>query len=380
MENEKYQCISFDGAYNIGDKMIVSSLTFNGMLQVNKCDGKAKYLKCFESEPLFQKGLHHKVYQHGTKYIFAPDNARGIHVYDIEQKKMRFYELCDKNDKRFRCIDSFINEDKLWLFFAYWEKTIVIFDLNNFSIRYLDVVAEKLPQEFKEREGALFWSQLEKKGDFVYGVFWGTPYFMKLNTSTEEVQIEKLDDIDRQLCTVAYDGEAFWFTQLHSVKILKWEELKKKVTEYAPIGAIQEAPLVYNNIISVKEKILVVPNEADEIMYFNSKEGVFQTFCKLPEGFAKMSDERRRWRRFYSYEILDDIVRLYPANANMMVDVDVVNRITTGLSVVLDVENDEEYFKQIICSKVENAYKKSVIVKTNDFGLQDYLKYLVIKT
>ena len=380
MENEKCQYISFDGACNIGDKMIVSSLTFNGMLQVNKCDGKANYLKCFENEPLFQKGLHHKVYQYGTKYIFAPDNARGIHVYDTEQKKMRFYELYDENDKRFRCIDSFINKDKMWLFFAYWEKPIVIFDLNNFSIRYLDVVTEKLPQEFKEREGALFWSQLEKKGDFVYGVFWGTPYFMKLNTSTEEVQIEQLDDIDRKLCTVAYDGEAFWFTQLHSVKILKWDELKKKVTEYAPIGGIEEAPLVYNNIIFVKEKILVVPNEADEIMYFNSKEGVFQTFCKLPEGFDKMSDERRRWRRFYSYEILDDIVRLYPANANMMVDVDVVNRITTGLSVVLDVKNDEEYFKQIICSKVENAYKKSVIVKTNDFGLQDYLKYLIIKT
>lgn len=375
MENVVGQCISFDGMYDSGTFMYMASGIFNGMLQVDKCTGEAKYVIPFENEDTNQKGLCHRVYRYQNYLVFTPDNAKNVHIYDLESNKMQYYPIPIKNMHRRRCIDSALIGNELWLFFAYVEQPVIIFDLRNMEMREFVGITEALPREISERKSPVFWNQFTKYNDEIYGAVWDSSYIVKLNTVTQKVEVLTISGEPRKLCALAYDGVNFWFAELGSNKVFRWDG-GEEVLEYLSAEFETRDSFIYNNIIFCYGKIVIIPNAGREIYYVDGFEESVKTFCALPDEFSELKDERRTWRRFYSYDIKENMIHIYPANANMQVNIDVERVIAEGIVVTLDLKNDEGYKNNILYPSIERYNVKGVIPRTKDIGLKEYLEYL----
>ena len=368
--------VSFDGVYDDGETYFISSGSFNGMLNYNKKDSTIEYVTSFQNQEPYQGGLHHKVYKYEDNLVFTPNNAKGIHIYDTKHKKMYFHKLFGTDEIRTRCIDALLVEDKLWLFFAYAEKPVVIFDLNTYEIKYFYGIIEKLPMDIRERKLQIFWCPMAKHREIVCGAIWNTSYIVKINMITQQVELCNVGEAHRGLSTLAYDGMNFWFARLRDTSVYKWNEKDNEIIEYESLDFLDDEVFIYNNIICEHGQVLVIPNKGKKLLCVDEKEKKILEYCSLPDSFAEFADIRKTYRRFYDYDVINSVIRLFPANANMMVEVDVEKKISVGTTIMLDVDDDENYKKHVLYRYMDIIQKKGIITKSNIIGLKEYLGYL----
>lgn len=316
--------ISFGGFYDTGRKLLVSGGAFNGLLELDKETFAAKYLQAFPCESRTKYGLHHKIYHCRGMLFFAPDNADGIHVYDLKSSMLSMIPIKFEKKGKKRCIDSQRIGDKLWLFYAFAENPFVIFDLVTFEISYFYGVAKSLPDEIQRREKAVFYSPFARDDDEVFGVIWDSCYILRLNLISQDVQVVSVKECAKRLSGVAYLNDELYITQLcsRSVASVNWKN--REVNSYSPpISSEFESAkeLVYSSVIAVDEVIFLIPDTGKKIFCLDPNKKTILPFASLPDGFEDFTDQRKNWRRFYNFDVLEKGFRLYPTGCNMMLTV-----------------------------------------------------------
>lgn len=371
--------ISFDGAYDTGNELYVSSGTFNGLLKVDKSTMTAQFLESFTGESKIVLGLHHKVYGVEDKLYFVPDNADEIHVYNLEEKWIQKCPIDIPESNQIRCIDSFLIDNKIWLFYAYADNPIVIFDVKTNDIEYLYDINDYLPNEIKERNLPVFWSVFSKCGNQIYGVIWDSPYVIRVNVENMEIEVYSVEKQANRLSGIACMGEKIYLTELYNQNIVLWNIFENTFQRFTAFGELQlneNMELVYSSIIAVDEQIILIPNSGSKILMLDEESNKIVEYASLPDGFKDLEDERKSWRRFYSYDFLGDRVRLYPSKANMMLDIICSKRIIEGYEFDLDQEWVENKYYNVV---VESYLKESVtesISEREGVGLKEFVEYL----
>ena len=374
----EYRHISFGGAYDAGDFLYASNGLFNGMLKINKQTQKAEYTDRFFGESLLKQGLHHKVYRYKNELVFTPDNAVELHIYDLDCNKMQSYPLNIDTSKKSRCIDSFFDGEKIWLFYAYAEQPIVIFDLRNHTQEVFGGIADVLPQEIKERQTPMLYSKLEKVGRKIYGAVWGSPHIIEFDMDLQKTEIYTLENKETKLTGIAFDGEVFWLTELDCAMVKSWHPHGETENISAPDVLTEAKGLVYCNIVCHDGKVFLIPNCGENIFCVDKENSRLSIFCKFPENMQGFTDVRKTWRRFFNFDIVEDnILRLYPAGATMMVDINVDTAEAQGYSFVLDDSwDDEKYMREIIFSHIDEETAQRYLPEAKEVDLHVYLEYV----
>lgn len=378
MENIDYRQISFDYVCEVDDCFYVSSGMFNGLLKINKKNNQAEYICSFPNEAECAVALHHKIYRFEDMLVFAPNNACGIHIYHLNIHRMDFYPIDTEKHIRNRCIDSFIINDKLWLFYAFVEHAVVIFDLKTFQMDFFYRVMDALPQAIVEREKtAVFWSTLVQLEGKVYGVIWNSPYVAEIDVISRAVNIYNLGEKELHLSAISCDSNSIWVAEAKTKTLWKWD-LENGVTQkYVMREQYLKSCSYFCNLIWSNNKLLVLFDDLESVFYVNEEHACIDELCSFPEGFRKMDDMRSKVRRFFNVEILSDRVRLFPISTNMMLEIDVQKALISGYSIRLVPDYDEEwYMKNFMGPFLKKMYSEKCIIEGEDVSLKTYLKII----
>lgn len=370
--------ISFDGSYDDGTYLYASSELYNGMLKLNKASEKVDYICGFSHSSYEILGQHHKVYRYKESLVFTPDNARGIHVYNMFDKNMAYYAIDNQKATRTRCIDSFLNGSKLWLIYAYAEHPLVIIDLDTWQMKKIEIFKELLPKAIIERDFPLFWSVFASKGNCLFGAVWHSSYIIKIDTETGEVGMIKLQDTGRKLTTVVYFDNLLWCGEYGSTEVTCWNLEGEFVERYILEESVQmHEKGNFSNLILCDKNICLVTNLDNYIYYLDREKKLIKELVDFPENFETFEDTRKKWRRFFSYDVIGTIIRLYPTNANMMLDIDVVNRTIRGYQFVLDEKYDNDWYRRtFVYPQIEELGQGKVLRETKQLALDDYIGFV----
>lgn len=370
----EYRSVSFDGACDMGKEMFVSCQIFNGMLKLNKETHKAEYVCKFPGERSNATALHHKIYKYNDCLVFAPDNAKGIHIYDMCRDEISYYAIHAKCTKRNRCIGSVLIGEKLWLFYAYAEHPVIIFDLSTFKMESFGGIADMVPEEIVERNTPAFLSMFGCYGTKVYGVIWNSPYIVEIETVQRTVEVYKIRE-ECRLSAIAYDGKDFWLTEYGNGPVIQWNKQYGIVAEYYLETGSNG---IYWNVACVDKYVILLSKSDNYVFGVNKEALVVEPFCELPEGFEGFDDVRKGWRRNVSYDVWDGVLRVYPGNANMMLDIDVYKRSIKGYKFLLeDKYNDEWYNENIFYPDMVETSPKRIFKEKSTLTLEDYIGYIL---
>ena len=380
LELDEYRRINFSSAYDVGDSLYVSHGLFNGLFKINKSNGQVMYVKKFPNESAVRNGMgmHGRVFRHGDELIFTPDVASGVHIYNLNSGELQHYPVDSGTAMKSRCIDAILEGDKLWLFYAYYGEAVVAFDLKTKKQNKIWTIRDGLPEEIRQRNLPVFWSCFHKTGRKIYGVIWGSCYFVEFDIDTKKSVTHKVDDEDIKLVSVVYDGQSFWFTKLHSINVIKWESKTGEVTEYECNLGYENQALVNCNIICHNGKILVVPNLGEELLIVDKSEKKLKKFCDLPRNMRGFDDVRKNWRRVFFFDIItDDTLRLYPVGVDMMLDINLETAVVCGYKFELDESwDDDKYKKEVVYDYIDEFTSKQYLAEKKELGLKEYLDYV----
>ncbi len=374
--------ISFGGFYDIGEKIIVSNTAFNGLLKLDKKSGTGEYLQVFPEDIQIKQGMHHRVYHNNGLLFFAPDNANGVHIYNIETNELKFIPIIFNKSNRKRCIDSQRIGNVLWLFYGYADNPIVKFDMVTYEISLFWGVHNELPDEIKDENRLIFNTTLARNNSEVFSIIWDSFYVIRLDLISEKVQVISLKGYVKRLSGVAYLKGMLYFTELSSKNVVGLDLREKKTFVYQcktdlKLDETKAFVCFYSNIIVSGEKIILIPNSGRNILYVNIEKGCISDFVILPEQCQDISDERHKWRRFYNFDATDERILLYPNGVNMMIDIDTKNKTITGILFYMEKSwMEKEYHKIIVENYLEGIVSHGPIQENQRITIEDFAKYV----
>lgn len=371
--------VSFDGCYDTGEELYASCMQFNALLKINKRDGRVQLVTTFPNEPAMQQAIYQKIYCADDNVIFVPSYGKGVYTYDLQNQQLEFYPITMPDCAASRCIASYQVGDKIWMFYAYADNPIVVYDIKTHQIEYYEEMMKVLPEEIRERKKAVFWGEFACNESDVYGVIWKSAYILHMNLQTMAVEIISLCGWADELTGVAYDAGVIYLTEFDSkeVKALRLLDGARKV--YRPQGDMQldeEGKMIYSNVIACQGEVLMIPDSGRRIFSLRHEDGMIVPFADLPEAYEDVTDERRGWRRYFSHFDTDSGIRLCPSRANMMLDINVSERTIRGQIYRFDENADEAYFKHNVCGHLKEQALEGEICENEAIGLEDFLKYV----
>ena len=377
---KSYSLLSFDGLLNSYNKSYLSSACFNGLIEIDNESNTASIIRKFPEENVFMYLLHHKIYKSGDEIIFAPDMAKNIHIMDINSKEINCIDF--KNDCKYnsRCIDSYIWDNKLWLFFSSRKAPITSMNLFTYDIKYYPQLTDPLIKLTKDEESVIFWSELWKDEGQVYGVLYDSWYIIHIDLIHMETEIFSVASADKKLTGIAVDGDIAYLTELDSYEIILYSLTDGSIKRYVPdctLDLVKETGYLYSNILAMQGNIILVPNYDNKILCVQN--GRITYFCNMPEGYRDIrEDGRREWRRFYSSESNHEMIRLFPAKANMLLEINMNEKTAKGKGYQMPLEwIDTEYCTDYVAAYVMESAQNAACMPENEVvNLKDYLQVL----
>ncbi len=373
--------VSFDGYYDAGEEIYASCMQFNALLKINKNDGQVEIVATFPNEPMTQQSMHWNIYCVERTLIFVPSYATGIYTYSLQRQQMEYYPIAMPGCVKVRCIDSHQVGDKIWLFYAYADNPIVVYDVNTHRMEYFNEMTNVLPEEIRVRPMPMFWSTFARKENELYGVIWKSSYIVHLNMDTMDVEIISLQGWTDKLTGVAYNADVLYFTELGSEEVKTLRLLDGSGELYQPQEDMMRDKTyeqVYSNVIACEGQILLIPNSGRKIYSLRYEDGMIVPFADLPEEYEDATDERKGWRRHYGHYFIKDGIRLCPYKANMMLDINVAERTIHGQIYRFGELAEEEYFKQIVCPHIKEQTRKGEVCESGTIDLEDFLRYVTL--
>ena len=226
--------LAFDGYYELEDKLLLSNSCFNGLVEVSKKTGKIEVVKKFPVGPVFSQLLHHKIIRFGNKLFFVPNFSYGVHIYDIQTGDVEYVLIKKEEWENYRCADAIVYDNKLWLIMTYVYNGIISMDLNTYEIVYWEEAYAPIKKILKDESNAVFWSELYKKDNILFGVVDHTGYAVCIDISIPQVELLEINK-EKQFADITVNNEIVYLTQ-YSTSSIGIYYLKNR--EYCEISVV----------------------------------------------------------------------------------------------------------------------------------------------
>lgn len=375
MQNLREYVVSFDDMYEYNGKVYLSSACFNGLITCNP-DGKVIRVECFPDIENYSILNHRNIHKFENMLFFTPDHVKGIHKLDLTTNSMRFYPFNNETGVRYRCADSYIWDNKIWLFGALKSNSVICFNPRNNEYKFFDSLLEPIPVE--NEKSIIFNTKLTYHNEHIYGVKNHSNKIVHINLRQKTTDIITVSDFDN-LFGVTYLNKKLYLTMYKSYLVVEYDLItgKEKVIELDKSLSVSQEPLTYSCLAVYDNQVYLV--NCQDYYVARIEKDIIKKFCDFPKGYAQLSDlHRKKCRPIYNIKTWDKGIRFFPISANMMISVDIGKRTTCGLKVCVDKEwIDNEYRKTYFEGYLNSSGKDKSPIRENEWaGLEMFLKYL----
>ena len=370
--------ISFDGYYEVNNTIYMSSCSINGLLELDSKSRITKRVRRFDNGSLLSQLLHHNVIEVGDEVVFIPHFSFFLHIYNRCTDEIRTVKIKKDEWTRFRCVDSVVINNKLWLITSYLENGIISIDLGTYEVVYYDEFYSKLRVYLKDIE-PIFWTRLSIKNHILYGAFDDKGYIIKIDLETLTLDMIDMGS-DRHFADIAVEKGVIYLTEYFSKHVFSYHINEEKQELILMNGHCEECEkTVYSNIIACDNFLILIPEFGRDIWAIEHSN--IKKIGELPVDFIDNDDFRRGWKRFYNYEIKDFKLYLYPNKANMMIVIDLENFRIDGYKFLMNQEwINDNYEKEYFFKYIEEAHQNGDFLVENDrVDLELWLKSLCNK-
>ena len=376
MNNEVF---SFSGACKVDDTLYFSASIFNGLIKYDLIHKKFEYIAGFCNCDEKMIGVHNKAFKNGDEIFFAPDRARGIHLYNMKNNSIEYIDLGLKEDSVYRGIDSVEIGEKIVIIPAYKNSPFFIFDKNSHTLKKTDLLETWLPDELKDCDKPIFWSGFSLCGNRIIGCVWNSSYLAEIDTDNFTVSFKKISEENMHFSGAAYSDGRYYFTCLNTGDIVSvsasFEDSVIIKNEALYLGDNVDK-LKYTAIINIKDKVLLIPNFDKKIYVVDNTAGIISEYIDFPNDYYDLNTmDRGVWRRFFSYEVKDNLLYMFPSKSAQLLTVDVDNKTISGESMILDEAwLKKEYVDFIVKPGMNRRFKEGPVAETKYWNLSDMIK------
>lgn len=140
---EKQQTIYFHDMIKVDNEIWFSAINRNGLYRMNDKASRMELMHYFPDEGFFATFLHSKVFSCGKKIISVPFQARQIHVFDRETKKMLAMDFSEISDSiGYSFFDIALQDKNVIYMIPCRYKKMIRYDVSLGELKEIDVIKD----------------------------------------------------------------------------------------------------------------------------------------------------------------------------------------------------------------------------------------------
>jgi len=196
-------------------------------------DLDSKELKMEQGDPRYapyEKFLYTTSMTVGSLIYFGPCNISTILRYDPSDGSRKLIELGTENgsvrNNRGNCIHY---NGKIYLFPTVIAEYIKVLDLKTEKVTHFQTNYSRYFSGLEGTDDTPFFCGNMVVGNTVWRTCFRGPFFQKFNFDSNQLEYIKINGIEAQLLSSAYDGECFWILPAYGADIYQWNPKKNRI-------------------------------------------------------------------------------------------------------------------------------------------------------
>lgn len=284
------------------------SMDFNGLYCLHMPQREVEFLGSVPGEEFRQRHLYGPIIEIDGKLYMPPLRGKGIVIYDISRKQFEKIALkygdMEMNSKFFKVLC----DDKKIFFIPCRYHYLVVLDITNNQVMYLDEWYHLLnmPEQHNEilvRNGAFI------RNNVLYMASFFDNTLIEISTKNYKTKAIKIGENKDGFVDMCLDEthEYIWFLKKNTATIFKWnmETLKNEIFEIKSSCFQQIGRYPFINVICAKDKIYLVAYQCNTSFMLDKNENKF-----IPMEWEKnITPVRTEWdaKHYFAKKIEKDV-------------------------------------------------------------------------
>lgn len=252
VENETDEMLFYvkDAVFDKTDVWFISVFT-NVIYKMSLDTYKITEYAEVQKESNFGVNLFLRILKYENRIVLLPSGGRFIVNYNTDTKETDYIEIRSEDERASFCT-CYCWNDIVYLF-PYFGNKIIKYDIKNNQ-----VIFEKC---FKFNGTGInlgFYGDMEKNGQYIYGVKKNSSCIYKYNVETDECKLVEIDR-NRKFCSIKRMGKNFVLLQNDSNNIILWDEVNGTIKEIKSESGIHDRKgFLYKNMVKVRDDLLYI--------------------------------------------------------------------------------------------------------------------------
>lgn len=260
--------INFYDGFIQDDIIWFSSLNHNALMTLDIKSGRIDSIGAFPGCRSYQKNLHIRVIEHNKCLYFIPRNGNFIHVFNLEQ--MAFKDNVPLPYAENTCIaNAFIDSNgKIWIIPAYFCKGIVVLDTYSATVEMIrSAETSDIPPDAFIGPNCVCYST-----DTISMCILKNNTLIYIDTLTNKVSYEKLDEGYMPYSFISEDGETFYISNYPNNEIVSWNKNNKTYHVLSDKMSSEFCMYMYWNCIHKDHKLMCLPYDKEDLLIVDQTE------------------------------------------------------------------------------------------------------------
>lgn len=237
--------------------------------------GRSSVLYCFDDEKMWRRYGDFLAYK--DKFIFAPECASQIVVLDLHERKNTYIPI-DRNRVKCEgdniCFSGIIIRGSQVFLFPFESNCIVVLDLDNYGIEYIDIVHNS-----SEKIG--FAKVIDCSNGKCYIPFLFENKILEFSMDTKRSVLYSIKKDSIGFASGCWDGNNVWLADLFHSKIYKWNSKNENILSFYNEFANDKLEQGFSVIMYNNCKIILFPLKGDIIYVFDIQKCIFKKKYKI---------------------------------------------------------------------------------------------------
>lgn len=346
--------------YAVDDKRLYFSNTnYNALVIVDKATWMVEQMIPFKGENSITSNIHSYCIKQADKICFLPAISKGVHIYDITEKKQYVYDLPYQytEGKIQGKWNFFIYESQIYLLPGYGRQRLLRWNVLENVLEEEMWWGENLP-ETALRHGCI-------DNDSFYTVEVGTNQLYITNMHNRLTEAISLPD---EQVSIAYDGENFWYAmkddpQKDNLDIVCWNQKKGTLKRYniSKDFGLESGFEYYTEIYFAAGRLIIFFACCQKIYVLDPNSGQMQTIHSI-----HCTRGAFQWKEIIpGFKAIGNTLVCMLQNAGDIVFIDLESLEVKQYSAHFNMEGKEEYSYKIALSRNALLYEEPNKVGTD---------------
>ena len=265
MDYEHVKSMAMRDMYIDSDCIYFSNHTFNALIAMNKENGEFQFVKSFNKDEFWMKGLHRRVIKYRKSLFFFPDASKGITKYNLDTREMDFFK---SNEKVLDLADAILFGKNVYLIPKSINQPLYLFDMENYCYESKDSWNSMIMEKVNVNTEIMIWPPCTI-GRTIWVLL--KDLNVVIETSIDNWKLE-FYCFERNILfdSITSDGENIWLASGTNDVVICWNKDRGVIKEYV-LSDFRSKKSVrdISRLIFIQDRIVVLPKKEKEIFVIN---------------------------------------------------------------------------------------------------------------